>query len=60
MRKRVALLAAVGALAIPFTGAAQAAINDQPGAGNPDVNASGKCPGGQNKDTSTGGLKKCP
>jgi DDE superfamily endonuclease len=33
---------------------------EQPGAGNPDINASGKCPGGQNKDTSTGGLKKCP
>ena len=59
MRKRIALVTAVAALAIPFSGAAQAAINDQPGAGNPDVNASGKCPGGQNKDTSPGGLKKC-
>jgi hypothetical protein len=39
---------------------AVAAINNGPGAGNPDTNASGKCPGGQNKDTSPGGLKKCP
>ena len=36
------------------------AINEGPGKGNPDVNAAGKCPGGQNKDTSPGGLKKCP
>jgi hypothetical protein len=36
------------------------AIQEGPGKGNPDTNAAGKCPGGQNKDTSTGGLKKCP
>ncbi len=36
------------------------AINEGPGKGNPDVNASGTCPPGQNKDTSPGGLKKCP
>jgi hypothetical protein len=59
VRKAAALLAATAAFA---TAAAPAvgAINNQPGAGNPDVNASGKCPGGQNKDTSPGGLKKCP
>jgi hypothetical protein len=61
MRKRIALFAAVTALAMPFGGAAAfAAIDEGPGKGNPDVNASGKCPGGQNKDTSPGGLKKCP
>jgi hypothetical protein len=37
-----------------------AAINEGPGRGNPDTTASGKCPPGQNKDTSPGGLKKCP
>ena len=26
---------------------------------NPQTNPSGKCPSGQNKDTSPGGLKKC-
>jgi hypothetical protein len=36
------------------------AVPETPGRGNPDVTASGKCPPGQNKDTSTGGLKKCP
>ena len=62
MRKRISLLIAalMLALTMSFGGVAFAAITDQPGAGNPDVNASGKCPGGQNKDTSTGGLKKCP
>ena len=62
MRKRITLLIAAltMALTMSFGSVAFAAITDQPGAGNPDVNASGKCPGGQNKDTSTGGLKKCP
>jgi hypothetical protein len=59
-RKLAALLAATAAFATAAAGPAGAAINNQPGAGNPDVNASGKCPGGQNKDTSPGGLKKCP
>jgi len=37
------------------------AINEGPGRGNPDTaEGSGKCPPGQNKDTSVGGLKKCP
>ena len=37
-----------------------AAIEEGPGKGNPDVTSGGKCPPGQNKDTSPGGLKKCP
>ncbi len=62
MRKRIALLfaAVMMALAMTFSGAALAAIDEGPGKGNPDTNKSGKCPGGQNKDTSPGGLKKCP
>ena len=36
------------------------AVNVGPGKGNPDTNPTGKCSPGQNKDTSTGGLKKCP
>ena len=59
MRRFTAGLLASALLAVSAAPAA-AAINNQPGAGNPDVNASGKCPGGQNKDTSPGGLKKCP
>jgi hypothetical protein len=61
MRKRICAFVAACALVASFAAApAYGAITDQPGAGNPDVNASGKCPGGQNKDTSPGGLKKCP
>jgi hypothetical protein len=37
-----------------------AAQNEGPGKGNPDTNPTGKCAPGQNKDTSPGGLKKCP
>lgn len=58
MKTRIALLAS--ALALVVSGPAYAAINEAPGKGNPDTSASGKCPAGQNKDTSTGGLKKCP
>ena len=58
MKKRIALLAS--AMALAASGPAYAAIDEGPGKGNPDTNASGKCPAGQNKDTSTGGLKKCP
>ena len=58
MKKRIAVLAS--AMALAASGVASAAINNGPGAGNPDTNASGKCPAGQNKDTSVGGLKKCP
>lgn len=62
MRKRVTLLfaALMVALTMSFSGVAFAAITVGPGAGNPDTTASGHCPPGQNKDTSTGGLKKCP
>jgi hypothetical protein len=58
-RKLTALLFATAAFATA-SAPALAAIDNSPGAGNPDTNASGKCPGGQNKDTSVGGLKKCP
>ncbi len=58
MKKRIALLAS--AMALAASGSAYAAIDEGPGRGNPDTNASGKCPPGQNKDTSPGGLKKCP
>ena len=37
-----------------------AAITEGPGKGNPETNPTGKCPPGQNTETSTGGLKKCP
>jgi hypothetical protein len=57
MKKRVALLAS--ALTLAVSGVAYAAINEGPGRGNPDTNPTGKCPPGQNQDTSVGGLKKC-
>jgi hypothetical protein len=57
MRKRIALFAAVMTFAASFSGAAFAAAGDNPG--HPDENPAGKCPAGQNKDTSPGGLKKC-
>ena len=57
MSKRIALLAA--AMALATSGVAYAAIDEGPGRGNPDTTPSGKCPPGQNKDTSPGGLKKC-
>ena len=60
MRRRMALLGALTVLATSVSAPALGAIYEGPGKGNPDVNASGKCPPGQNKDTSTGGLKKCP
>jgi hypothetical protein len=62
MRKRMTLLIAalVMALSMSMSGVAFAAINDGPGRGNPDTTPTGKCAPGQNKDTSNGGLKKCP
>jgi hypothetical protein len=57
MAKRIALLAS--ALALAATGPAWAGIIPGPGKGNPDLNPAGKCPPGQNQDTSIGGLKKC-
>ena len=60
MRSKM-LAVVVSASALAVTAApAMAAIAVRPGKGNPQTNASGKCPGGQNKDTSTGGVKKCP
>ena len=61
MRKRITLLVAglMMALTMSFSGVAFAAISDGPGKGNPATTPSGKCPAGQNKDTSPGGMKKC-
>ena len=58
MKKRIALLAS--AMALAASGVASAAIDVGPGRGNPDTTPSGKCPPGQNKETSPGGQKKCP
>ena len=62
MRKRISLLIAalMMALSMSVSGVAFAAIDEGPGRGNPDTNPAGKCPKGQNKETSPGGLKKCP
>ncbi len=62
MRKRISLLIAALMLALTMSVAsvAFAAQNEGPGRGNPDTNPTGKCAPGQNKDTSPGGLKKCP
>jgi len=57
MKKRIALL--TSALALAASGVASAASDEGPGRGNPDLNPAGKCPPGQNQDTSPGGLKKC-
>jgi hypothetical protein len=58
VKARIAVVASIATLAV--SGFAAGAINDTPGKGNPDTNASGKCPPGQNTDTSPGGVKKCP
>jgi hypothetical protein len=55
--RRIALLAA--AMTLAASGSAYGAIHNGPGKGNPDTNPTGKCPPGQNTDTSVGGLKKC-
>ena len=62
MRKRIALLfaAVMMALTMSFSGVAFAVVTEGPGKGNPDTVSGGKCPPGQNKETSPGGLKKCP
>lgn len=61
MKARIAVLASTMALAASgiATGVAFGTIHEGPGKGNPQTNESGKCPAGQNKDTSNGGLKKC-
>jgi hypothetical protein len=58
MKGKVLALATTVVLAA--SGTAYAGINDGPGKGNPDRTPTGKCPPGQNMDTSPGGLKKCP
>jgi len=62
MRKRITLLvvALMMALSMSLSGVAFASQTVTPGKGNPDTNPTGKCAGGQNKDTAPGGLKKCP
>jgi hypothetical protein len=60
MKRRITAGLAAGALALAATAPAYAAIDEGPGRGNPDTNPTGKCPPGQNTDTSPGGLKKCP
>jgi hypothetical protein len=52
--------ALVMALMMSFGGMAFAQITEGPGKGNPETNPTGKCPPGQNQETSPGGLKKCP
>jgi hypothetical protein len=61
MRRKLTaiVLSSAFALALPAA-TASAAINEGPGKGNPDTNPTGKCPPGQNQDTSPGGQKKCP
>jgi len=62
MRKRISLLIAALMLALTMSFgsvAAFAALDEGNGNGNPTTTTSGKCPAGQNKDLSPGGLKKC-
>ena len=58
-RKLAAVLFASAAFATAAA-PALATVTDGSGGGNPATTESGKCPAGKNKDTSTGGLKKCP
>jgi hypothetical protein len=60
MRRKVTALCLTGGLALAVNAPAFAAVDVGPGKGNPDTNPTGKCSPGQNKDTSPGGLKKCP
>jgi hypothetical protein len=60
MRKKIAAVLLAGAFALSVPAVASGAIQEGNGAGNPDLNGAGKCSPGQNKDTSVGGLKKCP
>jgi hypothetical protein len=59
VKKRIAVAASAVLVALTFSGTAAAGIDDGPGRGNPAKNPAGKCPPGQNKTTSPGGLKKC-
>ena len=60
MKRKVLVLATAVALAASGSAYAGPGITEGPGKGNPETNPSGKCPSGQNKETSPGGLKKCP
>ena len=61
MRHAISVACLTGALVLTGATQALAAVDVGPGKGNPDLsNGSQKCPPGQNKDTSVGGLKKCP
>jgi hypothetical protein len=60
MRRAISAACLTGALVMTGAVPAFAAVNEGPGKGNPDTNPTGKCAPGQNKDTSPGGLKKCP
>ena len=59
MRKKIAAVLLAGAFALSVPAAAAGALENGPGRGNPVTNPTGKCPPGQNQDTSPGGLKKC-
>lgn len=59
MKRRITAGLATCAFALAATAPAYAAIDEGPGRGNPDTNPAGKCPPGQNTDTSVGGQKKC-
>jgi len=61
MRRKLTaiVLASLFGLAMPVA-TASADITPGPGKGNPETNPTGKCPPGQNQDTSPGGQKKCP
>jgi hypothetical protein len=60
MRRAISVACLTGALVMTGATPALAAVDVGPGKGNPDTNPTGKCSPGQNKDTSPGGLKKCP
>jgi hypothetical protein len=57
LKNRIAALAVL--LFLAFGASAFGALDEGPGKGNPTTTQNGNCPPGQNKDTSTGGLKKC-
>ena len=60
MRKRISKIAALAsAIALAVSGPAAAAITSPNNNGHPDTNPAGKCPTGQNKDSTPGALHKC-
>ena len=60
MRRAISVACLTGALVLTGATSALAAVDVGPGNGNPDTNPTGKCSPGQNKETSPGGVKKCP